>query len=63
MGHAGITTYLSGRLSFDSVWGLRRLLLIRFRGLDLAGLKNVVGEVAAVTFISQLSHKAIHDPV
>lgn len=63
MGHPGVTTYLSGRLPFDSVRGLRRLLLIRFRGLHLAGLKNVVGEVAAVSSISQLSHKAIHDTV
>lgn len=57
MGHPGVTTYLSGRLSFDSVRGLRRLLL-KFRGLDLARLKDVVGEVPATTFISQLTREA-----
>ena len=57
VGFPGVTTYLIWRLSFDSVRGLRRLLL-RFRGLDLARLENVVGEVATMTLISQLKRKA-----
>lgn len=57
MGHPGVTTYLSGRLSFDSVRGLRRLLL-KFRGLDLARLKDVVGEVPATTSICQFTREA-----
>lgn len=57
MGHPGITTYLSGGLSFDSVRGLRRLLL-RLRRLDLARLKNIVGKVAAIKLISQLTREA-----
>jgi hypothetical protein len=56
MSQPGVTTYLGGRLSFDSVRGLRRLLL-RFRGLDLAGFENVVGEVPAITLISQLTRE------
>lgn len=57
MGHHSVTTYLSGRLAFDSVRGLRRLLL-RLRGLDLAGFENVVGEIAATVLTSQLTREA-----